>query len=155
MSLAAELQATFDEAHRQMPKEASDVILTSTADIKTLYDPTKATHVGQKLPDFTLFDATGKQVSSASLLAKGPLLISFYRGEWCPYCNLELRALQKILPEFEAKGVTVVAISPELSDISLFTVCYHNTFAPTTSPLADTYHRRKEITKLPSQSLAT
>jgi len=121
MSLAAELQATFEGAHKQMPKEASNAILTSTADIKASYDPTKATQVGQKFPDFTLSDATGKQVSSASLLAKGAILISFYRGEWCPFCNLELRALQKVLPEFEAKGVTLVAVSPELPDTSLST----------------------------------
>jgi peroxiredoxin len=127
-----------------MPKEASDVILTSTADIKASYDSTTAVQVGQTLPEFTLSDATGKQVSSASLLAKGPLLISFYRGEWCPYCNLELRALQKVLPQFEAKGVTFVAISPELPDTSLSTV-RSPSFA-TVSFLAGPYLHRNRTT---------
>ena len=53
------------------------------------------------------------------LLAKGPLLISFYRGEWCPYCNMAIKALQDSLPAIKAKGVTLVAISPELPNQSL------------------------------------
>lgn len=125
MSLAADLQATFDYFHTgAAPKEVSRTILKVTEDFKATYDPSKATQVGQKLPSFTLPDALGNEVSSSSLLAKGPLLISFYRGEWCPYCNLELRALQKILPQFAEKGVTLVAISPELPDTSLSTVSF-------------------------------
>ncbi|TVY31883.1 hypothetical protein LSUB1_G008283, partial [Lachnellula subtilissima] len=61
-------------------------------------------------------------ISSSTLLSKGPLLISFYRGSWCPYCNLALRALQKHLPALQAKNCTLVAISPELPDTSLSTV---------------------------------
>ncbi len=53
------------------------------------------------------------------LLAKGPLLISFYRGGWCPYCNLALKALQDSLSAIKARGVTLVAISPELPNQSL------------------------------------
>jgi peroxiredoxin len=55
-------------------------------------------------------------------LANGPLLITFYRGSWCPFCNLELNALQKQLDEFKARGVTLVAISPELPDTALSTI---------------------------------
>ncbi|OJZ79927.1 hypothetical protein ASPFODRAFT_54347 [Aspergillus luchuensis CBS 106.47] len=55
------------------------------------------------------------------LLAKGPILVSFYRGEWCPFCNLELRALQNQLDEFRKRGVTLVAVSPELPDQSMST----------------------------------
>src|ERR1700692_1186704 len=51
--------------------------------------------VGQKAPDFTLTNATGGEVSLSSLLKKGPVVLSFYRGEWCPFCNLELRAYQQ------------------------------------------------------------
>src|SRR5205807_7762678 len=69
--------------------------------------------VGQKAPDFTLPNATGGEVSLSSLLKKGPVVISFYRGEWCPFCNLELRAYQQALPEMEALGAAFVAVSPE------------------------------------------
>jgi peroxiredoxin len=71
---------------------------------------------GQSAPDFTLPDAFGNQVSLKALLAKGPVVISFYRGEWCPFCNLELRGLQEALPKIEALGATLIAISPEKPD---------------------------------------
>ena len=57
-----------------------------------------ALKVGQLAPDFTLPDAFGNPVSVSALLARGPVVISFYRGEWCPFCNIELRALQQALP---------------------------------------------------------
>jgi thiol-disulfide isomerase/thioredoxin len=69
--------------------------------------------VGQKAPDFTLPNATGGEVSLSSLLKKGPVVLSFYRGEWCPFCNLELRAYQQALPKMEALGAVFVAVSPE------------------------------------------
>ena len=72
-----------------------------------------ALQVKDAAPDFTLPDAFGHEVSLKSLLAKGPVVISFYRGEWCPFCNLELRALEDVLPKMQALGATLVAISPE------------------------------------------
>jgi peroxiredoxin len=81
----------------------------------------KALKKGQNMPQFELPDATGKLVRSRDLLAKGPLLICFYRGEWCPYCNLELKALQNRLDDITAKGATLVGISPQTPDHSLST----------------------------------
>jgi peroxiredoxin len=60
-----------------------------------------------------LNDADGKSVSSAELVARGPLVVSFYRGVWCPYCNLELQALREALPVFRELGASLVAISPQ------------------------------------------
>jgi peroxiredoxin len=73
----------------------------------------RALKLGDKAPAFTLRDPEGTPVSSAALLAKGPLVLSFYRGVWCPYCNMELQALQAALPEFERLGASLVAISPQ------------------------------------------
>ena len=73
----------------------------------------RAKKAGDTAPDFTLLDPDGKPVSSRELLAKGPLVLSFYRGVWCPYCNLELQALQQALPEITARGASLVAISPQ------------------------------------------
>ncbi|HEY2533038.1 MAG TPA: peroxiredoxin-like family protein, partial [Xanthobacteraceae bacterium] len=70
---------------------------------------------GDKAPEFTLNDPDGQPVSSGTLLAKGPLVVSFYRGVWCPYCNLDLQALQTALPEIEARGASLVTISPQTS----------------------------------------
>lgn len=68
---------------------------------------------GDAAPVFTLEGPDGELVSSSDLLARGPLVISFYRGVWCPYCNLELQALQDALPSFRALGAELVAISPQ------------------------------------------
>ena len=75
-----------------------------------------ALRVGQSAPDFTLPDAFGNPVSVSALLARGPVVISFYRGEWCPFCNIELRTLQQALPTMEQLGATLIAISPETPD---------------------------------------
>lgn len=73
----------------------------------------RALKAGDKAPAFSLTDSAGQTVTSVDLLAKGPLVVSFYRGVWCPYCNMELQALQATLPQFEALGARLVAISPQ------------------------------------------
>jgi peroxiredoxin len=73
----------------------------------------RARKAGDPAPEFTLSDPEGKPVSSRDLLAKGPLVISFYRGVWCPYCNLELQALEAAAPAIAARGASLVAISPQ------------------------------------------
>ncbi len=75
--------------------------------------------VGQPAPDFTLPNALGEPVGLARRLAQGPVVLSFYRGEWCPFCNLELRALQEALPRFQTYGASLLAISPQAPDHSL------------------------------------
>lgn len=82
----------------------------------------RALDVGAAFPEFALPDATGTTVTSRSLLAGGPLVISFYRGGWCPYCNLELGALQDRLDDITEAGGRLVAISPQTPDASLSTV---------------------------------
>jgi peroxiredoxin len=69
--------------------------------------------VGQHVPDGTVLGADGKPVSLSSLYAKGPVLLAFYRGGWCPYCNFEIRELSKAYPEFQKRGVQPVAVSVE------------------------------------------
>jgi len=81
--------------------------------------------VGDEAPDFTLPNAHGLDLSLNSLLASGSLVVAFYRGGWCPYCNLELRALQATLGEIRALGSSLVAISPERPDDSLTTAEKH------------------------------
>ncbi|OJJ15351.1 alkyl hydroperoxide reductase [marine bacterium AO1-C] len=81
----------------------------------------QALKVGDTIPEFSLPNVKGASVDSSELLKQGPLVISFYRGGWCPYCNMELRALQQLLPEFEQAGAQLVAISPQTPDNSLNT----------------------------------
>jgi peroxiredoxin len=95
------------------PREAIDIMHRATAELIASHAAGRALKVGQKAPSFSLKDAEGNLVSSASLLAQGPLIVSFYRGVWCPYCNMDLQALQGALPEFERLGAKLVAISPQ------------------------------------------
>jgi peroxiredoxin len=75
-----------------------------------------ALKVNDSTPDFSLPDAFGHEISLRTLLRTGSVVISFYRGEWCPFCNLELRALQRALPEITRLGANLIAISPEKPD---------------------------------------
>lgn len=78
-----------------------------------------ALKVGEQAPDFELPDALGNQIKLSGLLENGAVVVTFYRGSWCPYCNLQLRALQAKLPEIQSLGATLVAISPEVPDASM------------------------------------
>ena len=73
---------------------------------------------GAQAPDFALPDAGGNAVRLSHLLAQGPVVMTFYRGQWCPYCHLALRAYQQALPHMQARGASLVAISPQMPDHS-------------------------------------
>jgi len=90
-----------------------DAMRRATEELIASGQAERALRAGDEAPDFTLKDPDGKIVSSRDLLAKGPLVVSFYRGVWCPYCNLELQALEAARPEIEARGANLVAISPQ------------------------------------------
>ncbi len=76
----------------------------------------KAVNVGDVAPDFILPNAAGQDVVLSDLLAKGPVVMIWYRGEWCPYCNIYLEDIQSHINAFEEAGAQVVAISPETPD---------------------------------------
>ena len=78
--------------------------------------------VGDQAPPIVLKNAKGATVDVGVLIKTGPVIVTFYRGGWCPYCNLELKAYQEILPEIAAAGASLVAISPEKPDDTLSTV---------------------------------
>jgi peroxiredoxin len=80
-----------------------------------------ALKAGDRAPPVVLTNAKGAVVDIKALLSRGPVIVTFYRGGWCPYCNLELRAFQQILPEIKAAGASLVAISPEKPDDTLST----------------------------------
>jgi peroxiredoxin len=80
-----------------------------------------ALKAGDQGPPIVLTNAKGTIVDVKSLLSRGPVIVTFYRGGWCPYCNLELKAFQQILPQIKAAGASLVAISPEKPDDTLST----------------------------------
>jgi peroxiredoxin len=95
------------------PPEIHPIMARATAELVASGQAGRALGACDRAPAFTLNDPDGKPVSSAALLAQGPLVISFYRGVWCPYCNMELQALQETLPAFTAAVTALVAISPQ------------------------------------------
>jgi peroxiredoxin len=94
-------------------QEMLDIMHRATDELIAGAQAQRARKAGDVAPEFILNDSDGKPVSSRELLAKGPLVISFYRGVWCPYCNMELQALQAALPDIAARGASLVAISPQ------------------------------------------
>jgi len=79
----------------------------------------RALKAGDRAPEFALKDASGREIASRELLAKGPLVVTFYRGVWCPYCNMDLQALQEALPAITERGAQLIAISPQSQHNSL------------------------------------
>jgi peroxiredoxin len=80
-----------------------------------------AKQVGDRAPAIRLRNQYGEDFDVAVLLAKGPVVVTFYRGGWCPFCNLELKAYQSVLPRIVAAGANMVAISPEKPDDTVST----------------------------------
>lgn len=145
MSLTSETTAVYDNFIQNAPPSVTGVIKTANANFKASFQPSSAIQVGDTLPEFRLSDAFGKEVSSADLLAKGPILINFYRGEWCPFCNLVLRSMQEHLDEIKAKGVTMVAVSPELPNQSLSTTEKHDLKFPVLSDVGNKFAKQLGI----------
>jgi peroxiredoxin len=81
--------------------------------------------VGERAPDFELPNAVGESVRLGDRLSEGPVVVTFYRGEWCPYCNVTLRKLQEALPAIAAEGASLIAISPQRPDDALTMTAKH------------------------------
>lgn len=143
------LQSQMDQITATIPADIG-VRIQSGLDEVTGSGVAPGLAVGDVAPNFTLNDATGNQVVLADLLAKGPVVVTFYRGEWCPYCNLQLRALQEALPEITAKGATLVAISPQAPDHSLTMTEKHELAFPVLSDVdqevSESYKVRFDVT---------
>lgn len=81
--------------------------------------PDPGLDVGARAPDFSLPNALGEEVRLYELLEQGPVVLTFYRGAWCPYCNLELKALTETHPDIKAQGAQLIAVTPQQPDQSL------------------------------------
>jgi peroxiredoxin len=109
-------------AAERLPAAVTEVFDRSIENFLDQGIPAEAVKAGDRLQPFTLEDATGTPVSLGQLVEDGPAVIVFYRGGWCPYCNLALRTYQReLLPELDAFRARLVAISPQTPDQSLST----------------------------------
>jgi peroxiredoxin len=121
MTLKQDIDAFVAQAAGRMPPALRADLQKSIDDVRQSGISDRALAAGDVAPEFTLPNAVGRPVALADLLGHGPLIVSFYRGIWCPYCNLELRAYQAILSEIRAAGGDFIAISPQTPDSSLST----------------------------------
>jgi peroxiredoxin len=96
-----------------VPHSVIETMHRATAELIASGAASRAKKAGDIAPSFSLKDPEGIVVSSNELLKKGPMVVSFYRGVWCPYCNLELQALEAAKPQFDKYGASLVAISPQ------------------------------------------
>ncbi len=105
------MKAAFES--KRIPPEVVAVMHEATAELIASGQADRALKSGDRAPEFSLPDGDGEIVQSADLLAKGPLVVTFYRGVWCPYCNTDLKAVEAVAGQIRARGATIVAISPQ------------------------------------------
>ena len=117
------LQAELDNFKANWTERVGPVVAEMMAadNASLLPHAAKALKAGDRFPALSLSDQLGRPVDLATLAASTPLIVTFYRGGWCPYCNLELRAYQKALPEIERLGARLIAVTLETPDNALTT----------------------------------
>ena len=126
MSNLRERIAEYDAAKaKKVSSEILEAMADGTRRLEDMRITDRSLKTGDKVPDFTLPNHRGEPRRLYDMLAESVVVLNFYRGGWCPYCNLELNALQQALPEIEASGARLVAISPELPDKTLDTQQRH------------------------------
>ena len=121
MSLEHELASFKAEFSRTAPAGRAALYEAKIEELRADFALASAVGVDEAAPDFALPNAAGKSIVLKELLRSGPVILTFYRGGWCPYCNIQLRAYQSVLPQIGASGARLVAISPQLPDNSLDT----------------------------------
>jgi peroxiredoxin len=124
-SLADRIGETVASFMSALPEDEALIVGGSFEKLYASHIAENAIVAGDIAPDFTLPNITGDPVSLYRALNSGPVVLSFYRGGWCPFCNLELQALQAQLSEFKALGANLIGISPETPDKSLSAIDKH------------------------------
>jgi len=122
MPLKTALDAFRVEFLEKVSSDLATTMQQATEQLVQDYAKKPLLQVGDIAPDFELPNALGKKIKLSTRLEKGPVILTFYRGGWCPYCNLELRAYQQIVPQIQAIGASLIAISPQTPDQSLSTI---------------------------------
>jgi len=127
MSLQEKLNAfrADVESGVRIPTAVVEKLHRSTDELVASGQAERAKKIGDKAPPFALEDPDGRTVSLVDLLSKGPVVLSFYRGVWCPYCNLELQALEEARSEIAVRGAQLVAISMQTASNSQKSIRYN------------------------------
>lgn len=118
MSLKSQLDALRSEVKTNLPPGAFDRLQAESNALRESGLLRKSLRAGDIAPDFKLCDEFGSRVRLYDLLKVGPVVICFYRGDWCQFCNLQIAALEKIANEIRESGASLVAISPQFAQTS-------------------------------------
>ncbi|UII21189.1 peroxiredoxin-like family protein [Fulvivirga ligni] len=113
------LKGLQDNLANMLPEEALEIFDADAKSLQKNHSSIIKLQVGDKAPDFSLSNATGKTIRLTQLLQNSKVVLTFYRGSWCPYCNLQLAHYQQSVDEIHALGAELVAISPQTPDESL------------------------------------
>jgi peroxiredoxin len=124
-SLAERIEETVGNFMSALPEDEARTVAGSFEKLYLSKIAEHAINVGDIAPDFALPNTAGDPVSLQETLRRGPVVLSFYRGGWCPFCNLELHALQARLPEIRALGAILIGISPETPDKAMAAIDEH------------------------------
>ncbi len=114
--LNQQIREVIQQLRSALPAELNTLIEQGAGEISALDIIGNALKAGDKAPSFERLNQRGETRNLQAYLIEGPIVLTFYRGVWCPYCNLQLKAYGDRLAEIEAAGAKLVAISPEKSD---------------------------------------
>jgi peroxiredoxin len=148
-----EASAAHKAKAEQMLGEKFGILTADIAKTRASGLVQRAAQVGQPAPEFALPDAFGATLALSQVLQKGPVVLSFYRGEWCPFCNIELHAFQGVMPRIQELGATLIAISPEKPDFGVIATEKHKLTFPVLSDLGNTVARKYGLVYQMSQEL--
>lgn len=115
-NLEQQIEELNENLAKQLPIEILEVFGKSIQDLKTKNIEENSINTGDMFPDFSLPNTNNEIVGLKELLKNGKVIVAFFRGSWCPYCNLELKTLQDNLKQITDKKVTLIAISPQTAD---------------------------------------
>ena len=119
MSLKAQIDAYNVQKEAKLPADVLALMDTTNEELIAQHIKDNALQIGAKVENFSLVNHNGESIELNDLLNKGPVIVSFYRGGWCPYCNIELKALNDYLAQFKTQSAQLIAISPQLPDETL------------------------------------
>lgn len=117
-SLEKQIEKLNNELSQQIPQEVLKVFEKSINDLKTQNIENKSIKIGDIVSPFSLLNTKNELIHSKDILKKGKTILAFFRGSWCPYCNLELRELQNNIAKIAGKNATLLAVSPQSLDHS-------------------------------------
>ena len=118
MTLQEQVKQMRDATSERMPKAIIEVFINSISEIKTNKLKESALQVGDKIEDYSLTDIEGKSINLSTFIQSDYLILNFYRGGWCPYCNMELREYDRLKNDFKEQGANIIAISPEIPELA-------------------------------------